>query len=76
MQLVAYGAPDNYLTGNTGCAQAANMRDSIMPLAEGELLYDPPPFPCDRKLRQVILALEALDTVHAHHTNAGTRTSR
>jgi hypothetical protein len=30
MQLVAYGAPDNYLTGNTGCAQAANMRDSIM----------------------------------------------
>ena len=30
MQLVAYGAPDVYLVGNTGCAQSYNMRASMM----------------------------------------------
>lgn len=29
LQLVAAGAPDVYLFGNTGCAQAANLRDSL-----------------------------------------------
>uniref|UniRef100_A0A6U2F0E4 Uncharacterized protein n=1 Tax=Chlamydomonas euryale TaxID=1486919 RepID=A0A6U2F0E4_9CHLO len=30
------------------------------PMGEGELVYDPPPFPCDRKLREAVLALEVL----------------
>jgi hypothetical protein len=30
VQLVAYGAPDVFLTGNTGCAQGYNLRDSMM----------------------------------------------
>jgi hypothetical protein len=30
MQLVAYGAPDLFLIGNTGRAQGYNLRDSMM----------------------------------------------